>query len=55
MDDQRKDHIDPEGPNQRNYPKKLQTHNLPTDDVLNINNTNKGRDLVLTNKPWIVP
>ena len=29
MDDQRKDHIDPEGPNQRNRPKRLQTHNLP--------------------------
>ena len=33
MDDQRKDHIDPEGPTQRYRPKQLQTHNLPTDDV----------------------
>ena len=48
MDDQRKEHIDPEGPNQRNRPKKLQTHNLPTDDVENINSTNKGIYLLFT-------
>ena len=47
MDDQRKDHIDPKGPKQRNRSKQLQTHSLPTDDVQNINNTN--------NKPRIVP
>ena len=36
-------------------PKKLQTHNLLTDDVENINSTNEGRDLQLTYKPRIVP
>ena len=30
VDDQRKDHIDTKGPKQRNHPKQLQTHNLPT-------------------------
>ena len=55
LDDQRNDHIDPEGPNQRNPSKQLQTHNLPTDDVENINSTNKGKDLLLANKPRIVP
>ena len=55
MNDQRKDHLDPKEPKQKNCPKQLQTHNLPTDDVENINSTNKGRDLVLANKPWIVP
>ena len=55
MDDQRKDHIDPEGPLQRNRPKPLQTHNLPTDDVERIYGTNKGRDLLLAKKPRIVP
>ena len=54
MNDQRKDHIDPEGPNQRNCHKELQTHILSTDDVEIINNKNKGRDLLLANKPWIV-
>ena len=55
MDDQRKDHIDIKGPKQRNRPKQLQTHNLPSDDVENINSTNKERDLLLANKPWFVP
>ena len=55
MDDQMKDHIDPEGPKLRNRPKQLQTHNLPTDDVKNVISTNKGRDLLLANKPRIVP
>ena len=55
MDDQRKDHIDPEGPAQGNYPKQLQTHNLLTDDVENFNNTSKGIDLLLTNQPRTVP
>ena len=50
MDDQRKDHSDPKGPKQRNRTKKLETHNLPTDDADNINRTNKGRDLLLANK-----
>ena len=46
--------IDPKGPKQRNCPKQLQTHNLATDDVENINSTNKGRDLLLTNKPQFI-
>ena len=52
---QRKDHIDTKGPKQRNSTNQLQTHNLPTNDVENINSTNKGRDLLLANKPWIIP
>ena len=55
LDDQRKDHIDPKGPKQRNCSKKLQTHNLPSVDVENINSPTKGRDLLLANKPKIVP
>ena len=54
MEDQRKDHIDLEGPPQRNCSKHLQTHYLPTDDVENSKSINKGRDLLLNNKPWIV-
>ena len=38
-----------------NCSKQLQTHNLPTNDVENTNGTNKGKDLLLANKPWIVP
>ena len=52
LDDQRKNHIDPK--RQKNRPKQLQTHNLPSDDVENINSTNKGRDLLLANKLRIV-
>ena len=55
MDDQGKDHIDPEGPNEKNHSKQQQTNNLPTDDVENINSTNKRRDVQLANKPWTVP
>ena len=55
VDDQRKDHIDTKGPKQRNRSKQLQTHNLPTNDVENINRTHKGSDLQLSNKPRIVP
>ena len=55
MDDQRKYHFDPKRPKQKNRPKQLQTHNPSTDDVDNTNRTNKGRDLLLANKPWIVP
>ena len=36
-------------------PKQLQAHNLPTNDVENINSINKRRDLQLANKPWFVP
>ena len=54
-DDQRKDHIDPKGPKQRNHSKQQQTHNLPTNDMENINSTNKERNLLLTNKPQIIP
>ena len=55
MNDPRKDQIDTKGPKQRNHSKLQQTHNLPTDDMENINSTNKGRDLLLINKPLIVP
>ena len=55
MDDQRKDHIDTKGPKQRNRPKQLQTYNMPTNDVENINSTNKGKDLLLANKPQFAP
>ena len=55
MDDQRKDYIDTKGPTQRNRPKQLQTHNLPSNDVENINSTNKERDLLLANKLRFVP
>ena len=54
MDDQRKDHVDPERPLQRNRHKQKQTHNLPAYDVENTYGTNKGRDLRLANKPRIV-
>ena len=54
-DDQRKDHIEPKVHKQRNHYKQLQTHNLPTDDVENIDSTNKGRDLLLANKLPFVP
>ena len=55
MDDQQKDRIDPKGPKQRNRPKNLQTHNLSTNDVENINSPNKVRDLLLANEARIVP
>ena len=55
MDDPWKDHIDPKGPKQKNRSKRLQTHNLPTENVENINSTNKEGDLLLANKPRIVP
>ena len=55
MVDQRKDHNYPKGPKQRNRSKQLHTHNLPTDDVESIISTNKERDLLLANKPRIVP
>ena len=45
MDDQKKDYIDPKEPKQRNHSKQLYTNNLPTDDVENINSTNKERNL----------
>ena len=32
-----------------------QTDNLPTNDVENTNSTNKGKDLLLANKPRIIP
>ena len=53
LDDQRKDHINPEGAYEGNHPKQLQTHNLPT--LENINNINKGRDLLLANNPQFAP
>ena len=54
MDDQWKDPMYPKGPKQRNSPKQFQTHNMPTDDVENINSTNKGRNLLLSYKPWFI-
>ena len=36
-------------------PKKLQTYNLPTDDMENINSTNKVRDLLLLNISRLFP
>ena len=50
MDDLRKVHIDLKGLKQRNCPKQLHTHNLPTENVENINSNNKGRDLLIANK-----
>ena len=55
MDDQKKDHIDLERTSQKNSPKQIQTQNLPSYDVENINSTNKRIDLLLSNKPWIIP
>ena len=55
MDDQRNDNIDTKGPKQRNCPKQLQTHNVPTNDMENINSTNKGINLLLATKPRFVP
>ena len=55
MDDQRKDYINPKGPKQSNCSKQWQTHNMPTNDMENIDSTNKGKNLQLANKPWIVP
>ena len=55
MDDQRKDHVDQKWPTQRNRSKQLPTHNLPIDDMENINSTSKGRDSPLANKPRIGP
>ena len=52
--EQRKDHIDPKGSKQRNRFKQLQTHDLPNDDVENINSPNKERELLLANNPWVV-
>ena len=54
MDDQRKEHINPKGPRQRNCSKQLQTHKLPTDHIKNINCTNKGINLLLAQKPQII-
>ena len=51
FDDNNKDHIDPEGPTQGDHSKQQQIHNQPTSDVENINSTNKGRNLLLANKP----
>ena len=44
MDDQREDHSDPKRPLQRNRPKQLKIHIVPTDDVENTNGTNLGGD-----------
>ena len=39
----------------KNRSKQLQTHNRPKDYVENINSSNRGRDILLANKPWAVP
>ena len=52
---QRKDHVDPKGPKQKNHPKQLLTQISPTDDVENIYSTNKWRYLLLSNKSQIFP
>ena len=54
LDDQRKDHINPKGPKQRNCSKQLLIYDLLTDDVENINSANKGRNMLLANKPRVV-
>ena len=51
MEDQSKDHIGTKEPKQRNQHTQLQTHNLPTNDVENINRTNKRRYLLLAHQP----
>ena len=40
MDDQREDHSNPKRRPQSNSPKQLLTHNVPTDDIENINGAN---------------
>ena len=50
MNDQRKDNTDPKRPPERNRHKLLQTHNLPTYDIENTNDRNKGKDLFLVKK-----
>ena len=40
----REDHSDLKIPLQRNHPEKLETHNMPTDDVKNADGTNYGVD-----------
>ena len=49
MDDQRKDHIDPKRPLQRNRSKQLHIQKVPNYDVENTNCTNKERDLRFPN------
>ena len=39
----------------RDCPQPLHTYNLPTYDEENDNSTNQGGDLLLVNKPRIVP
>ena len=54
MDDQRKDNPDPKRPPKRNRHQQLQTHNVPTTDVENTNDTDQRGDLLFTNKPRTV-
>ena len=42
------------GSKQRNRSEQVETDNLPTDDVENINSTNKWRNLLLANKLQVV-
>ena len=40
MDDKREDHSDPKRPPQKNQPRQLKTHQVPTNDVENTNGKN---------------
>ena len=40
---------------QKNHPKQVNTHNVPSYDLENTNGTSKTRNLELDNKPQIVP
>ena len=46
IDNQRKDHHNPERSSQKNTTKQLQIHYMPTDDVENTNGTNYGENLL---------
>ena len=43
-----KTNADPKRPFKRKRPQQLQTHNVPTSNVKNTNNTNLGGDLLFT-------
>ena len=55
MDYQGKDNRDPQRPPKRIGPHQLQTHNVPTNDMENTNDTNLGGDLQFAKKPRTVP
>ena len=49
------DHLDPKWTPKRNFSQQRQMHKVPTDDVVNTNNTNSGGDIRFANKPRTVP